>query len=84
LVCRLSAGLGWERCLCSGEASSSFAREVWKTESASTEEEEWEEGSPEGPTAAGHLQSEAGSGYGQPDLAVDVPVHCRGVGIDDL
>ena len=32
----------------------------------------------------GSCQGEAGSGPGQPDLAVDVPVHCRGVGLDDL
>lgn len=36
-------------------------------ESASTgeeEEKEWEERSPEGPIATGHLQSEAGTGPG--------------------
>ena len=30
------------------------------------------------------FQGEAGSGPGQPDLAVHVPVHCRGAGLDDL
>ena len=32
----------------------------------------------------GDFQGESGSGPGQPDLAVDVPVHCRGVGLDAL
>jgi len=32
----------------------------------------------------GDFQSEAGPGSEQPDVAVDVPVHCRGVGLDDL
>ena len=26
----------------------------------------------------------AGPGSEQPDLAVDVPVHCKGIGLDDL
>jgi len=30
------------------------------------------------------IQGEAGSGPRQSDLAVDVPVHCRGVGLDDI
>jgi len=28
----------------------------------------------------GDFQGKAGSGSGRPDLSVDVPVHCRGVG----
>ena len=32
----------------------------------------------------GDFQGEAGSGPGQPDLAVNVSVHCRGVGLNDL
>ena len=32
----------------------------------------------------GDFQGEAGSSPGQPDLAVHVPVHCRGAGQDDL
>ena len=32
----------------------------------------------------GDFQGEAGSGPEQPDLAMDVPIHCRGVGLDGL
>ena len=32
----------------------------------------------------GGFQGEAISGPGQPDLAVHVSFHCRGVGLDDL
>ena len=32
----------------------------------------------------GDFQGETGLSPGQPDLAVHVPVHCRGVGLDDL
>ena len=32
----------------------------------------------------GDFQDEAGPGSGLPDLAVNVPVHCRRVGLDDL
>jgi len=32
----------------------------------------------------GDVQGEAGSGTGQPDLPMDVPVHCRGFGLDGL
>ena len=32
----------------------------------------------------GDCQGEAGAGPGQPDLTVDVPVPCRGVGLDSL
>jgi len=32
----------------------------------------------------GGIQSQAGQGYEQPDLEVDIPVHCRGVGPDGL
>ena len=32
----------------------------------------------------GCIQGKAGAGSEQPDLAVDVPVYCRGVGLDDL
>ena len=31
----------------------------------------------------GDFQGQPGLGSGQPDLAVDVPFHCRGVGLDD-
>jgi len=30
------------------------------------------------------IQGQAGQGSEQPDLAVRVPVHCKGVGLDDL
>ncbi len=33
---------------------------------------------------AGDIQSQAEPGSEQPDLAVDIPVHCMGVGLDDL
>ena len=29
----------------------------------------------------GYLQGQAGPGFEQPDLAMDVPVHCRGAGL---
>jgi len=32
----------------------------------------------------GDIQGQAGQGSAQPDLAVDVPVHCRGAALDDL
>ena len=32
----------------------------------------------------GDAQGQAGQGSEQPDLAVGVPVHCRGVGVDQL
>ena len=32
----------------------------------------------------GDFQGEAGSGTEQPDVAVHVPLHGRGVGVDDL
>ena len=32
----------------------------------------------------GDVQCQAGWGSEQPDLAVGVPVHCRGVGLDGL
>jgi len=32
----------------------------------------------------GDFQSKTGPDCGQPDLAVRVPVHCRGVGLDVL
>jgi len=34
--------------------------------------------------ASGNTQGQAGWGSEQPDLAVGVPVHCRGVGLGDL
>lgn len=37
-----------------------------------------------GCTVPGDLQDHAGSDSGQPDLAVDVPIHCRGVCLDEL
>jgi len=30
------------------------------------------------------IQSQAGQGSGEPDPTLDVPVHCRGVGLDVL
>ena len=33
---------------------------------------------------SGGVQGQAGQGSEQPDLAVSVPVHCRGVVLDDL
>ena len=30
-----------------------------------------------------NFQGEAGPRCGQPDLTVDVPVHCKGFGVDD-
>ena len=30
------------------------------------------------------IQGQAGQGSEQPDLAVRVPVHCKGVGLEDL
>ena len=32
----------------------------------------------------GDIQGQAGQGSEQSDLSVGVPVHCRGVGLDDL
>ena len=32
----------------------------------------------------GDTQGQAGHGSEQPDVAVDVPVHCRGVKLDDF
>jgi len=32
----------------------------------------------------GDVQGQAGPGSEQPDVAVGVPVHCRGFGLDDL
>ena len=32
----------------------------------------------------GNIQGQAGQGSEQPDLVVDVPGHCSGVGLDDL
>ena len=32
----------------------------------------------------GDSQGQAGWGFEYPDLAVAVPVHCRGVGLDDI
>jgi len=32
----------------------------------------------------GSIQGRVGPGSEQPDLAEDVPAHCRGVGLDDL
>jgi len=32
----------------------------------------------------GDIQGQAGQGSEHPDLAVDVPVHCRGVGLEGL
>jgi len=32
----------------------------------------------------GHSQGQAGRGSEQPDQAVGVPVHCRGVGLDNF
>lgn len=32
----------------------------------------------------GDIQGQAGSGSDCPDLTVDVPVHCKGVGLDCL
>ena len=37
-----------------------------------------------GSPVPGDSQGEDGWGPEQPDLAVDVPVHCRAVGLDDL
>jgi len=31
----------------------------------------------------GDIQSQAGRGSEQPDVAAGIPVHCRGVGLDD-
>lgn len=32
----------------------------------------------------GNIPGQAGRGSGHPDLAEDVPVHCRGVGLDEF
>ena len=32
----------------------------------------------------GYFQGKAGLGSEHPDLTVDIPVHCRGVGLDDV
>jgi len=32
----------------------------------------------------GNIQGQVGQDSEQPDLVVDVPAHCRGVGLDDL
>ena len=32
----------------------------------------------------GDIQCQAGPGSEQPNLAIGVPVHCRGLGLDDL
>ena len=32
----------------------------------------------------GGIQSQAGGGSEQPDVAVGVPAHCRGIGLDEL
>jgi len=32
----------------------------------------------------GDIRGQDGHGYEHPDLAVGVPVHCRGVGLGDL
>ena len=32
----------------------------------------------------GDFQGQAGWGSGQPDLAEDVPVYCRGAGLDNI
>ena len=32
----------------------------------------------------GNIQDQAGQGSEQPDLVVGIPVHCRGVGSDDV
>ena len=32
----------------------------------------------------GNVQGQVGRGSEQPDLVVDVPAHCKGVGLDDL
>ena len=37
-----------------------------------------------GSCVSGDIQGEAGGGSEQPNLAISVPVHCRGVGLDDL
>ena len=37
-----------------------------------------------GSPTPGNIQGQAGPGFVQPHLAVGVPVHCRGVGLDDL
>jgi len=31
-----------------------------------------------------NIQGQVGQGSEQPDVAEDVPAHCRGVGLDDL
>jgi len=38
----------------------------------------------DGCPVSGDMQGQAGQGSEQPDLAVGVPVQCRGVGLDDL
>jgi len=37
-----------------------------------------------GNSVLGNIQGQARSGFEQPHLAVDVPVNCRRVGLDDL
>lgn len=37
-----------------------------------------------GCTIPGNIQSQVGQGSEQPHLVEDVPVHCRGIEIDDL
>ena len=37
-----------------------------------------------GSPVPGDIQGQAGPGFEQPDLAVGVPVHCRGVGLEHL
>lgn len=38
----------------------------------------------DGNLVLGDIQGQAEQGFVQLDLAVDVPFHCRGVGIDDF
>ena len=51
------------------------------TESGETLEQVSRDG---GSSDPGDIHSHAGWGFEQPDLAVGVPVHCRGFGLDDL
>jgi len=37
-----------------------------------------------GSSVPGDIQGQAEQGSEQPDIAVGVPVHCRGVGLDGL
>ena len=61
-----------------------FILDIWKKSFIIRVGKHWHRLTREMVDALGDIQSQSGQGTEQPDIAVGIPVSCRGVGLGDL